>query len=157
MWLTFWQPERKSSSESSESVVCQSNVISLVRGNWLVGFVVWLWDSSSVRQLWLVSFDPSVKLGRSGLFVLYWIDNSINNITFHFSERKDIEHVLLQSSPGWHRDVCSGQCCWFVKVFLEKLESSTCRKRVEKFKFKSNKYPLFTLGSVYSTKTSGAE
>ena len=27
------KPERKSSSESSESVVCQSNVISLVGGN----------------------------------------------------------------------------------------------------------------------------
>ena len=31
--MTFRQPERKSSSESSESVVCQSNVISLVRDN----------------------------------------------------------------------------------------------------------------------------
>ena len=29
----FREPEQKSSSESSESVVCQSNVISLVREN----------------------------------------------------------------------------------------------------------------------------
>ena len=43
--------ERKSSSESSERVVCQSNVISLVRENCLVNFAVMLLAVSSVRQL----------------------------------------------------------------------------------------------------------
>ena len=37
------QPELKSSAESSEGVVCQSNVISLVCGNSLVSYVKYYW------------------------------------------------------------------------------------------------------------------
>ena len=58
--MNFRQPERKSSSESSKSVVCQSNVISLVRKKQIGQF------SRDVigckTQVALVSCDWSVSI-----------------------------------------------------------------------------------------------
>ena len=60
-WLTLWQPEQKSSSESSERVVCQSNVISLVRGNWLFSFAMMPITS---QQNWPISFHETTTLDK---------------------------------------------------------------------------------------------
>ena len=54
LWLTFRQPERKSSSESSEKSLSVDDVISLVRSTWLVSLAKMVlaerlvWSLSSV-------------------------------------------------------------------------------------------------------------
>ena len=59
----FRQPERKSSSESSERVVCQSNDISLVRENCLVSFAVMLFAARlKFSQSWKIVSDVGYTL-----------------------------------------------------------------------------------------------